>query len=239
MNTVNINTISNNQLWTIEDLIPKEECSELIKYAEEQGFKTITETIKENKLTAESLEDYRNLKDVQIRTSYMCEKFDSQFSTKIFNKIKNLFPDELSDGRKKVKCDEVLRILKYKKGDFFRPHLDGSYDERDENMKKILGSCYTMYTILIYLNDDYEGGETKFYNILKEGNHIKIEKKTGKSTIFNINSTVHSGTEITSGVKYVLRTGIMYTAKAKDGKKILPSIQVDCPDGKQPPVPIE
>jgi hypothetical protein len=56
------------------------------------------------------------------------------------------------------------------------------------------------YVVLIYLNDDYEGGETVFYDShYKESARIKPEK--GKAVIFDID-VLHSGEKVITGEKY-------------------------------------
>ena len=55
---------------------------------------------------------------------------------------------------------------------------------------------------MIYLNDDYEGGETKF-------NMTSVKGRKGMALVF-LHSLPHEGAEVKSGIKYVLRTDIMY-----------------------------
>ena len=66
-------------------------------------------------------------------------------SENIDNKIKDLI------GNLKL---EGLQVLKYDKGNKFTPH----YDERYNGFERL-------FTTIIYLNDDYKGGETNFTNI--------------------------------------------------------------------------
>ena len=61
------------------------------------------------------------------------------------------------------------------------------------------------FTFMIYLNDDYEGGQTTF-------NHVTIEPKQGTALIFQ-HDLEHEGKAVTQGIKYVLRTDIMYQLK--------------------------
>ena len=55
---------------------------------------------------------------------------------------------------------------------------------------------------MIYLNDNYVGGETTF-------NEISILPKQGKALIFQ-HDLEHEGSSVIQGIKYVLRTDIMY-----------------------------
>ena len=76
----------------------------------------------------------------------------------------------------------------------FKKHRDQSYI-RNENE-----SSY--HTLLIYLNENFIGGETTFEN-------LKIKPKKGSCLIF-FHDLEHEGTKLTSGKKYILRTDIMY-----------------------------
>ncbi|HSG70719.1 MAG TPA: hypothetical protein VLA12_09915, partial [Planctomycetaceae bacterium] len=61
------------------------------------------------------------------------------------------------------------------------------------------------YQDLVYLNDDFEGGETNF--IVEP--EVSIKPETGMGLMFQ-HPLLHEGAEVTSGVKYVARTDLMY-----------------------------
>jgi len=63
---------------------------------------------------------------------------------------------------------------------------------------------------MVYLNEDFTGGRTIFYN--KSGNETHaLAPKTGQAIIFPQTSKYpHIGEEIKSGRKYILRTDVMY-----------------------------
>lgn len=82
-------------------------------------------------------------------------------------------------------------------------HSDGSaYDENNASL----------YTLIIYLNDDYSGGRTVFVNdydddeIVTE-NSIYVTPKKGKLLILRQN-ILHYAEKIENGVKYILRGDI-------------------------------
>lgn len=99
----------------------------------------------------------------------------------------------------------------------FVPHRDATYIE-DENSRSIL-------TLLIYLNDDFQKGETIFLKShnrrnknqlvsdeLENGFHerYRFEPKTGSILIFNHN-IIHLGDEILPGdIKYLIRTDLVF-----------------------------
>jgi prolyl 4-hydroxylase len=93
-----------------------------------------------------------------------------------------------------AQCGEPLQILRYLPGQQFRPHRDCVEP----------GGNQRMFTMLVYLNEDYTGGETEF---LKTG--FKVKGSTGDAILFrNVDSagnpdpdSLHAGLPVTSGVK--------------------------------------
>jgi len=55
---------------------------------------------------------------------------------------------------------------------------------------------------MIYLNDNYEGGETTF-------NDLTIRPQQGMALVF-LHDLEHEGSVVRQGVKYVLRSDIMF-----------------------------
>jgi len=94
-----------------------------------------------------------------------------------------------------VEQGEPLQILRYRPGQQYHPH----YDWLGEANRRIL-------TALIYLNDDYEGGETRF---VKTG--LTVRGRAGDALLFrNIGRdgnldplSEHAGLPVTSGIKYL------------------------------------
>ena len=80
-----------------------------------------------------------------FRSSQRCiidsvEKVDA-----IWSRIKPFIP-EIWRGYTVVGLNERMRILKYHKGDYFKPHMDGTYQRPD-------GSQRSFITIQLYLNE--------------------------------------------------------------------------------------
>ncbi|TZG08017.1 hypothetical protein FZC30_17290 [Comamonas thiooxydans] len=92
-----------------------------------------------------------------------------------------------------------LRFYKYTQGQRFKMHKDGPWKE---------DGLTSHLTFLVYLNDGFSGGETDFRD-------FKISPKAGDALLF-IHDTWHEGAAVTSGVKYVLRSDVMYRATAVD-----------------------
>jgi len=95
---------------------------------------------------------------------------------------------------------EKLQVVRYKPGGFYNVHQDSScfVDETSENER--------LYTVLVCLNDGFEGGETEFPEI---GEKFKLKK--GDALFFNtLNSARrcdkradHAGKPVTSGEKWI------------------------------------
>ena len=91
---------------------------------------------------------------------------------------------------------EDLQVLRYKPGGFYKPHQDCFPNDKNKRM----------YTFIIALNDEYEGGETVFPNIRKR---YRLEK--GDALFFNTlnnyecttKQALHGGAPVKSGEKWI------------------------------------
>jgi prolyl 4-hydroxylase len=99
-----------------------------------------------------------------------------------------------SDTR--VEQGEPLQVLRYSPGQEYRPHLDAIADVDNQRI----------LTFLVYLNDDYVGGETEF---LATG--LKVKGAKGDGLLFRNADTAarpdprakHAGLPVDSGEKYL------------------------------------
>ena len=126
---------------------------------------------------------------------------DTKLATQLFEKARPHVP-QVMRSRALVGANERFRCYRYKPGMRFAPHADGSF-ERSESEK-------SFYTYLVYLNGDFEGGET----ILATVPELSIRPRTGLGLVFQ-HPIIHEGAEVVSGVKYVARTDLMYQMIAK------------------------
>lgn len=124
---------------------------------------------------------------------------------KIIDKLENIstFITKLP-----VVNQEEIQVVNYEKGGYYNPHYDAC-NSKDINSKINMNgsSGQRVYTFLIYLNDNLEGGSTYFTKIDK---HIKPKK--GMGILFrNINYnnsdfhelSEHTGTVIKKGDKWI------------------------------------
>ncbi|KAI9362525.1 hypothetical protein DFJ73DRAFT_578856 [Zopfochytrium polystomum] len=108
-------------------------------------------------------------------------------------------------GRRAVRLNERLRFLKYKPGDRFAPHRDGRYRRED-------GSEESVLTLQVYLGEEggCEGGRTTmWFEEDEKGEYGMMEVDGGRSVVFD-HRVFHEGAEVTAGVKYTIRTDVMF-----------------------------
>jgi prolyl 4-hydroxylase len=91
---------------------------------------------------------------------------------------------------------EPLQVLRYRPGAEYKPHMDALPAEPNQRV----------LTVLVYLSDDYEGGETRF-----ERTGLAYRGRAGDALLFrNADAegrpdpmSLHAGLPVTSGVKYL------------------------------------
>ena len=117
---------------------------------------------------------------------------DIDLANIFFERVKLQAPDNLKD--KLIKPNDLIYWSKYTPNSMFGLHTDtGLYFNNKERLR-------TRYTLLIYLNDNYDEGETVFYNdAFIETIRIKPEKY--KCVVFDID-LFHKGTTVKNGKKY-------------------------------------
>lgn len=93
-----------------------------------------------------------------------------------------------------LRPNKIIMSGKYDVGDSFSLHTDTGLFYDKINKEK------TCWTLLIYLNDNFTGGETVFYD-----NNFNISKiikpKEGSAILFDIDLW-HKGNELINGTKY-------------------------------------
>ncbi|MCA6067166.1 2OG-Fe(II) oxygenase [Chryseobacterium sp. RG1] len=174
------------EIFIIENFLTAEECSEYIKKAEQ-------ETFEEAKINMHG----RQVMSKGIRNNERLMIFDENMAEDLFQRAKDLLPEEAGIYNLSG-FNEMFRVYKYLPGQLFRMHRDGSYVRNEDEV--------SFYTFLIYLNDDFEGGETEFENL------FTITPKKGSALVF-YHPLRHEGKTLISGLKYVLRTDVMYSKK--------------------------
>lgn len=167
---------------------------------------------------------------------------DTSLIETIMSRCQHLFPLELYDKSQFVGMNARWRLYRYYPGSIYRPHVDGAWPQSGKilkyNQNNNDGSCNeyeyeydvskgkirSRLTFLIYLNEGFQGGHTTYFtpNVMKEGEIYghKISPRVGMAVLFphgeKAGSLVHEGSNLESGVKYVLRSDALYTVPDHD-----------------------
>lgn len=178
----------------IENFLTPEECDEIIK--EFNNYLEEGDVLGARKSARKSLVRFIEIDDLH---------------EKILKTINNL----VSLKNFHVEKNEKIQFTKYEMGDYFDWHIDTIYDSDNitENVKN------RTYSIVIQLNDEYEGGNFLYEDTnTKEINVLKKEK----GSIFLFNSSIkHKVDIITKGVRYSLVIWLKLKQKENIKKTLL------------------
>jgi prolyl 4-hydroxylase len=103
---------------------------------------------------------------------------------------------------------EKMQIVKYDPNGFYNEHWDAACDDNPQCVEFEKNGGQRKITMLIYLNDDFEGGETRFPNLKKSFQ----PKKNGGLLFYSLENggkhkchpkALHAGVPVKSGQKYI------------------------------------
>lgn len=172
----------NKKIWTIENFLTKEECDNLLLFSEQKGYEEAKVSLSSG---AKMMKGLRN----NYRLMYQ----DQNLADKYWGILKDYCPAKIEENEA-VGLNEQFRFYKYESSQRFKRHIDGRFKRNDNEESRI--------TFMIYLNGDFEGGETKF-------DDVTIKPEIGTALCF-IHEQKHEGCPVTEGTKYVIRTDVMY-----------------------------
>ncbi len=184
----------------VKNTLTGEQCKALIKAVEEQGF--------------QSAEKYCFRYRDRLNDRFMSD--DSQLADLLWGRVEQFIPKTIRiespfgdfETWKVEKMNIRFRFCKYigGKGHHFGAHTDGMYRVDDSHT--------SLLTCMIYLNsgEDFKGGTTDFIEYTTHKLKYSVHPEPGLCVIFRQNNLdcYHLGTEVTEGLKYILRTDIMY-----------------------------
>jgi hypothetical protein len=170
-------------IFTISDVLTPAECAQWIAFAEERGFDAATiNTWGGPRLDKETRNNDRVIVD------------DVGLATQIWGRISDLVPRMLL-GRQSRGLNERFRFYRYAPRQKFAWHADAPFTRENGEL--------SLLTFMIYLNSGYAGGATRFES------SVRVQGKPGMALVFE-HGLVHEGGEVTEGVKYVLRSDVMF-----------------------------
>ena len=172
-------------LWTVDDVYSKAECEGFIDLIERSSPELATNN-----------PGYRD-QDRVIRD-------DPAISEELFRRLAPHLPARVGPFSI-VGLNERLRMYRYQAGQRFSPHMDHWHRPSPTRI--------TLYTVLAYFNDDFEGGDTKFMEQVDE----VVRPKMGSVAVFQ-HKMRHEGCPIIRGTKYAMRSDVVYEAPEPIGK---------------------
>ena len=168
----------------------------------------------ENALTKKECEDIIEFCDDKLYNhALLTGKPSYRTSNQFFIPSNNGIDDKIENITSKITKlpianQEHTSVIRYEKGQEYKKHWDYFHPNTPEYKKYVLNKSYgnRPMTVLFYLNDSYEGGETFF-----EKDNILITPKAGMCVSwvnmftpdeYNIRS-LHAGLPVKSGKKYI------------------------------------
>jgi len=182
--------LDQDKVIVIHGFLSGEECAALIQRSESLRYEpgTVADVV---------IEEVRNNERVIVD--------DVSLATDFFRRAEPSLPAVI-DGHGLVGFNERWRFYRYGPGQTFKPHRDGSF-------MRIKSWEESQMTFMIYLNDGMAGGETRFFSDMEQAfrqrPYLSVQPKRGMALAF-IHSIWHEGAMVQSGLKYVLRTDVMY-----------------------------
>ncbi|MBX2842294.1 MAG: 2OG-Fe(II) oxygenase [Flammeovirgaceae bacterium] len=170
------------KIWTIDRFLEVEACQNLISLSEEIGYEEAKVSLPEG---AKMMKGLRNNDRLLFE--------DEELANRLWEKLAPFCPPKIENSVA-TGLNEMFRFYRYEKEQRFKRHIDGRFKRSSAEESRI--------TFMVYLNDNYSGGTTKF-------DEVSIIPKTGTALCF-IHEQKHEGIPLEEGIKYVLRSDVMY-----------------------------
>ncbi|KAI1288698.1 prolyl 4-hydroxylase [Xylaria venustula] len=199
-------------LSLMKDVLTRQECMSIVGAMESVGF-----------LPDCPLRDDGSASSILAHNVYWV--VDKAFHDALWNRVAPHIPSQI-DGRKARGINRRFRVYRYVPGAEYRCHFDGGwppsgidpktgayvYDASPADAKQS-----SLFTFLVYLNDEFEGGETTFFTpSIREGvmNAQPVRPTMGSVALFPHGDAkgalLHEGTGVKKGAKYIIRTDVEF-----------------------------
>ncbi|KAF1980868.1 prolyl 4-hydroxylase [Aulographum hederae CBS 113979] len=220
-------------LSMIRNLLSPEECRTIIAATESVGF--LPDVPLRDVETDES--------PVSTLSHNVYWIIDQPFHDALWDRVRPFVP-ELVRGRKVCGINRRFRVYRYVPGAVYRCHIDGAwppsgvsrvppslespnglkyhYDASPSDRKQS-----SLFTFLMYLNDDFDGGETTFFlPSVRDGvmNAYPVKPVIGGVVLFPhgeaAGALLHEGTGVKNGAKYIIRTDVEYDSEPSEEQQL-------------------
>ncbi|KAI0404631.1 prolyl 4-hydroxylase [Xylaria palmicola] len=199
-------------LSLMKDVLTHQECMSIVATMESIGF-----------LPDCPLRDDGSASSILAHNVYWV--VDQAFHDALWKRVSPYIPSQVG-GRKARGINRRFRVYRYVPGAEYRCHFDGGwppsgvdpktgayvYDASPASAKQS-----SLFTFLVYLNDEFDGGETTFFTpSIREGvmNAYPVRPTMGSVALFPHGDAkgalLHEGTGVKKGAKYIIRTDVEF-----------------------------
>mmetsp|Transcript_31595 Transcript_31595/g.58273 ORF Transcript_31595/g.58273 Transcript_31595/m.58273 type:complete len:446 (-) Transcript_31595:22-1359(-) len=203
-------------VFLLKNILTAQECDQIIKISETFGYT-------EDAPVSLGRNIRQNENCVWVADDLLCEG--------LFHRCKAVFPADVQGGEV-CGLNARWRLYKYNPMDVFKPHTDGSWpgsglDASGNLIQDKYGDRWSQLTIVLYLNDDFEGGSTRFFMPTGLANQYRVAEmkaeRGGAVCFFHGEhplSPLHEGGLVSAGTKYIIRTDVLYKLPTGDKDSI-------------------
>ena len=197
------------------NVLSKEECAKLIDISEQLNY-----------LPDAAVSLPRNVRHNDSLTWIVDEQTDGL----IWQRVAHLMDDKqkIFGGSRALGINARFRFYRYGVDDYFKPHSDGSWPGSRVIEREVIANAYpdrySQMTFLVLLSEGFEGGETRFMvnaedptKPAKAGDRVKdVDVRTPAGSVLCFPHgmhplhCIHSSVPITKGVKYIIRTDVLF-----------------------------
>jgi len=191
--TVRKEPLHNDDIFVVHDFLTPDECARFIATSEAVGYGDAPITTGDGPIL---FKEFRNNERVMID--------DPATAAELYERVRSFLPDDFL-GWQPSGVNERFRYYRYTAGQKFDWHSDGEYHRGNGEESK--------YTFMVYLSGGIAGGETLFH--LHEGEvrddvaDVRVIPVPGTALLFR-HDILHTGAVVTDGIKYVMRTDVMF-----------------------------
>jgi prolyl 4-hydroxylase len=171
--------------WTVPGVLSSEECEQYIermRQASDVEIATITGRDGE-------------VVDPQVRSNTRLMYDDPAWAAALFTRLEASIPQVLMK-RRVAHLNPRIRLYRYGPGQRHGAHWDTPVALSDQRE--------TLLTLVLYLNDNFTGGETLFDELKKT-----IKSAPGLALLFQ-HRVLHTAEPVTAGEKFVMRSDVFY-----------------------------
>lgn len=192
-------------VYMLHRVMTPRECRELVEAAEAIGFTHAGLAVGDDTYRVNLA--VRNNERVVIDAPALAERLWQRMSAHV---------DPRHEGRAVCRLNDRFRVYRYVVGQRFFPHVD---------VRTPVPGGETRASLMIFLNDEFDGGETRFFELKDrrsrrgKGRRRKFDNRVrfalrpgiGGAVVFD-HLLLHEGAEVTAGVKYAVRSDLVYAS---------------------------